>query len=128
MEKSSWATAAVNEDDDSGGEQDELNLPVSPPSVGGGAPPIRVAAPPPIAPPTPPQSRSNVLTTFKVPFALSEAEIIFTGERIEPEDFDALSEYVGIFKKQYERKIAAQKVKDAETQLHRELRDEKTPP
>lgn len=48
--------------------------------------------------------RKKVLTTFRVPFALSEAEIIFTGERIDPEDFDALADYVAIFKKQYQRK------------------------
>lgn len=52
--------------------------------------------------------KSNVLATFKVPFALSEAEITFTGEKIEPEDFDALTDYVAIFKKQYVRKLERQ--------------------
>ena len=48
--------------------------------------------------------RGNVLATFKIPLGLNEAELTFTGERLEPEDFDALADYVSIFKKQYERK------------------------
>lgn len=48
--------------------------------------------------------RGTVLATFKIPLGLSEAELTFTGERLEPEDFDALTDYVAIFKKQYERK------------------------
>ena len=48
-----------------------------------------------------------MLATFKIPIGLAEAEIVFTGEALVPDDFDALAEYVGLFKKQYERKLKA---------------------
>lgn len=52
--------------------------------------------------------RANMLASFKIPLGLSEAELIFTGERLEPADFDALADYVALFKKQYERKLKNQ--------------------
>ena len=54
-----------------------------------------------------PMQRSNVLASFKIPLGLSEAELIFTGERLDPQDFDALQDYVALFKKQYLRKESA---------------------
>lgn len=53
---------------------------------------------PPVAVPT-----KNVLATYKIPLGSNEAEIIFSGETLEPEDFEALREYVLLFKKQFER-------------------------
>lgn len=52
--------------------------------------------------------KKNMLATFKIPIGSAEAELIFTGERLEPSDFDALSDYVALFKKQYERKIQSE--------------------
>jgi len=60
--------------------------------------------------------RHKVLATFKIPLGSSEAELIFTGDRLEPEDFDALRDYVALFKKQYERKskvVAAKSEEEA---------------
>lgn len=45
-----------------------------------------------------------MLASFKIPLGSSEAELIFTGDRLEEEDFDALKEYVDLFKRQYARK------------------------
>jgi hypothetical protein len=55
--------------------------------------------------PSQPQPRSNVLATYKIPLGANEAELVFTGEKLEPEDFDALIDYVEIFKKQFTRKL-----------------------
>jgi hypothetical protein len=49
----------------------------------------------------------NVLATYKIPLGANEAELVFTGESLEPEDFDALIDYVEIFKKQFQRKKPA---------------------
>jgi len=49
--------------------------------------------------------RPKVLATFKIPLGSTEAELIFTGDRLQSEDFDDLKEYVDLFKKQYERKL-----------------------
>jgi len=58
----------------------------------------------PASPPIQASPRGNVLATYKIPLGANEAELVFTGESLEPEDFDALIDYVEIFKKQYERK------------------------
>lgn len=55
----------------------------------------------------PESSAPELLATFKVPLGLCEVEIKFTGDLLMPDDFDALAEYVGIFKKQYVRKQTA---------------------
>ena len=103
----------VNEDDDGGGEQGDLNLAASPETAA--TPPRQSIAPlaPPAATPSvaqvqKPSIPNNVLATFKIPLGVNEAELTFTGERLEPEDFDALTDYVAIFKKQYERKLKAE--------------------
>lgn len=49
-------------------------------------------------------ARPKMLATFKIPIGSAEAEIIFTGDKLEAADFDELSEYVKLFKKQYVRK------------------------
>lgn len=49
----------------------------------------------------------KMLATFKIPLGFSEAELTFTGEKLEAADFDALAEYVELFKKQYARKPKA---------------------
>lgn len=51
------------------------------------------------------QTPSKVLATFRIPLGSSEAELIFTGEKLEANDFDDLKEYVDLFKRQYERKV-----------------------
>jgi hypothetical protein len=47
---------------------------------------------------------AKVLATFKIPLGFSEAELIFTGEKLQAKDFDDLKEYVDLFKKQYTRR------------------------
>ncbi|HVU36685.1 MAG TPA: hypothetical protein VHE61_24805 [Opitutaceae bacterium] len=59
-----------------------------------------------------PTNRPEVLATFKIPIGSSEAELIFTGEKLEPADFDALADYVALFKKQYLRKQEIKKIAD----------------
>lgn len=61
----------------------------------------------PVAELYPESSGPELLATFKVPLGLCEVEIKFTGDLLMPDDFDALAEYVGIFKKQYVRKQTA---------------------
>lgn len=63
------------------------------------------------APPllTPAAKSKNVLATYKIPLGANEAELVFTGERLDPEDFDALIDYVEIFKKQFARKQKQEK-------------------
>ncbi len=46
----------------------------------------------------------KVLAQYSIPIGASEATITFTGEKLAVEDFDALADYVAIFKKQFERK------------------------
>jgi hypothetical protein len=46
----------------------------------------------------------KVLATYSVPIGANEVKIVFTGDQLHSEDFDALSEYVGLFKRQFERK------------------------
>jgi len=50
----------------------------------------------------------RILAVYKVPLGSNEAQITFTGERLEPDDFDALIEYVAIFKKQFVRQQRTQ--------------------
>jgi DNA-binding transcriptional regulator YhcF (GntR family) len=50
----------------------------------------------------------KVLAQYSIPIGANEATITFTGEKLSGEDFDALGEYVGIFKKQFERKQKAE--------------------
>ncbi len=49
-----------------------------------------------------------MLAQYSIPIGASEATITFTGEKLAVEDFDALADYVAIFKKQFERKQAAE--------------------
>jgi len=58
------------------------------------------------------EPRAAVLATYKIPLGANEAELVFTGEVLEPEDFDALIDYVEIFKRQFLRKLRAPKDSD----------------
>jgi len=49
----------------------------------------------------------KVLATYSVPLGQNEVQIVFTGEQLYPEDFDALADYVALFKKQFLRKVEA---------------------
>lgn len=64
--------------------------------------------------------KPNVLAAYKIPLGRNEAELTFTGEQLEPDDFDALTDYVAIFKKQFERKLSAQRTAQA---VEREKRE-----
>ncbi len=50
----------------------------------------------------------NVLATYSVPLGENEATITFTGTKLTPADFDGLSDYVKLFKQQYERKVKSE--------------------
>lgn len=50
------------------------------------------------------EDNKNVLATYSIPLVESEASLVFTGEKLTPADFDALIEYVELFKKRFERK------------------------
>lgn len=53
-------------------------------------------------------SSGKMLAQYQIPLGANQAQLIFTGEELTPEDFDALADYVGIFKKQFVRKQAKQ--------------------
>ena len=44
------------------------------------------------------------LAQYQIPLGANQAQLTFTGEELVPEDFDALIDYVEIFKKQFLRK------------------------
>ena len=50
----------------------------------------------------------NVLATYSIPLGSNEVTITFTGEELSVYDFDALADYVAIFRKQFERKQNAE--------------------
>ena len=56
------------------------------------------------------QTGKKVLAQYSIPIGASEATMTFTGEKLSVEDFDALADYVAIFKKQFERKQTAEKM------------------
>jgi hypothetical protein len=71
-------------------------------------PPPNVPSTPPSKPAEPPLAAGEkVLAKYSVPLGSNEATIVFTGTALHPEDFDALVEYVQLFKRQYERKLVA---------------------
>ncbi len=55
----------------------------------------------------------NMLAQYSVPLGANNAQLTFTGETLGVEDFDALIEYVELFKRQFERKAQ----KDRESQM-----------
>jgi hypothetical protein len=58
---------------------------------------------------------TRVLARYSVPLGANQATIIFSGTHLASEDFDALADYVVIFKKQFERKtIKADEAKRVE--------------
>jgi hypothetical protein len=59
----------------------------------------------------------KMLAQYSIPIGASEATITFIGEKLAVEDFDALADYVAIFKKQFERKVDAEKLAKAAAQF-----------
>lgn len=47
---------------------------------------------------------SKVLAEYSIPLGGAEATIVFRGERLSPGDFEALADYITLFKKQFERR------------------------
>jgi hypothetical protein len=47
----------------------------------------------------------KMLAQYAIPLGSNDAHLTFSGEFLTPEDFDALIEYVELFKKQFERKL-----------------------
>jgi hypothetical protein len=50
--------------------------------------------------------KAHVLARYSIPLGANEATLVFTGESLSPADFDALIEYVELFKKQFQRRSA----------------------
>jgi hypothetical protein len=48
-------------------------------------------------------TKDNTLAKYSVPLGTNQATIIFSGSNLSADDFDALIEYVGLFKKQFLR-------------------------
>ncbi len=48
----------------------------------------------------------KMLAQYSIPLGGNSAQLIFSGEELLPDDFDALIEYVELFKRQFERKLA----------------------
>lgn len=68
--------------------------------------------PPPKPPPTAPLTRSadavvpkghKMLAQYSIPLGGNQATLVFTGKSLTPDDFDALRDYVELFKKQFVR-------------------------
>ncbi len=51
-----------------------------------------------------PDHIEGVLARYSIPLGENEATIVFTGKSLSPEDFDALIEYVQLFKRQFQRR------------------------
>lgn len=57
----------------------------------------------------------NMLAQYLIPLGPNQAQLIFTGEKLTPADFDDLKDYVDLFKKQFERALrSAPKTDQAE--------------
>jgi hypothetical protein len=55
-------------------------------------------------PPSPPLGEKNkMLAQYTIPLGPNQATLVFTGECLTADDFDALKDYVDLFKKQFER-------------------------
>lgn len=50
-------------------------------------------------------TRKQVLARYSIPLGANVATIEFTGEQLSTEDFDALRDYVDLFKRQFERRL-----------------------
>src|SRR5437773_1161561 len=55
---------------------------------------------------------ANMLAQYSIPLGRNEATLTFAGESLSIEDFDALIEYVELFKKQFSRKASIQPTKE----------------
>jgi hypothetical protein len=74
-----------------------------PPPIDPDAPALPAVKPPP-NPPIKPEG--NVLATYKIPLGANEATLVFTGQQLTADDFDALSDFVDFSKKQFVRALA----------------------
>ncbi|SRR6266568_4356404 len=64
--------------------------------------------------PGPRAATETVLASYSIPLGANEATLTITGESpLSGDDFDALCEYVGMFKKQYQRKADSTASKNA---------------
>ena len=73
-----------------------------------------------------PQIRGKMLAQYQIPLGANHAQLTFTGEKLLPEDFDALGEYVELFKKQYMRAQAG--VVAAKAAFAAPILEESSPP
>jgi hypothetical protein len=67
---------------------------------------------------------TNMLANYTIPLGANEAQLTFTGSNLEPADFDALIDYVNLFKKQFQRKQELQKKTATEALLDNEHLDD----
>jgi len=52
----------------------------------------------------PPHVGNAILAQYQIPLGSNHAQLTFTGNKLTADDFDALSEYVTMFKKQFLRR------------------------
>jgi hypothetical protein len=62
----------------------------------------------------PPETKKNNVTAYSVPLGSTEATITFSGGELSAQDFDALADYIQLFKKQFERRIKEPPADNAE--------------
>jgi hypothetical protein len=53
-------------------------------------------------------STAKMLAQYQIPLGANQVQLIFTGDELTPEDFDALADFVEIIKKQFVRKQTMQ--------------------
>jgi hypothetical protein len=66
-------------------------------------------------PEQPKQTGKKVLAQYLIPLGSNEATLVFNGEKLSLDDFDALGEFVTFAKKQFERKQKAEESKKVST-------------
>lgn len=59
----------------------------------------------PAGPFLPAKQAGKVLAQYSIPLGSNEATLVFTGDQLTADDFEALKEYVDLFKKQFERRV-----------------------
>lgn len=67
------------------------------------------------------KGNKNMLAEYQIPLGSNEAHLTFTGDDLVPEDFDALIDYVQLFKLQFERKKAQPKQNEGAGRISRHV-------
>lgn len=107
----------LNSDSENGSEEEVQNTDEKPRTLTG-LPPYGKGGSHEMPPPPPkPAPKGKPLATYSIPIGACEATLTFTGDSLSPDDFDALIEYVSLFKKQYERKVKSEELNNLASAL-----------